>query len=365
MSRFELGGYEGPIPNIALPDPKLSADLPIQSLVLVDGTNFEKADWVALGYTHYEVWCVGAVGGLGAEVGDGSIHSRTTSETVRMPDWMWEDQIYQLTNAYIWSQNVFPVYAYSTVPGHTGEVVVTYDTPRQAAIKTLESQNPGHLTSITHWHDPFVTSDTSPSTGGAGGGGGLHVVSGELAELPDFVPIVVGKAGIDALPGQIRSLEPFDPYLVASTRELSNFPTSAAFDADDENLRQANYDRYYFTNTWPPVGDPARPLLYPGQPGGNGGASSFGDICMASGGKGGMPAVVWVDGVRMFAAHGGEGGVGGRVEAGGGAVGSVSSNANGKDGTWNGEIGQGGGGGRGGWDEVKPSEIQYVRVSAV
>ena len=365
MTQFELGGHEGPIPNIALPDPKLSADMPVQSLVLLDGSTFEKGDWVALGYTHYEVWCVGAAGGRGAEGGDPQIRDLNAPESVPMPDWMWENMIRAQINYYTWAgMTVFPVYSFSTVPGHTGEVVVTYDTPRQAAIKYLEFGNPDHLTQISHHHDPFVTNDSvAPIVGGAGGGGGLHVVSGELAELPDSVPIVVGLPGSDAPPGQIISPDPYDVYLQASTRPLSSFTTSAGFDADDETLRQNNYDTYYFTNTWPEIGDPARPLLLPGQPGGDGGASAFGDICMASGGKGGGPALVWIEGHRMFAAHGGEGGVGGRMVAGGGALGSTDSSRSGKDGTWDGTIGQGGGGGRGGMSEVKV-ELSEIRIVA-
>jgi hypothetical protein len=89
VSRLELGGYEGPIPNIALPDPNLSADLPIQSLVLEDGVPFEKTDWVALGYTHYEVWCIGAAGGQGASAGDTQILDLNSPTQERIPDDLW------------------------------------------------------------------------------------------------------------------------------------------------------------------------------------------------------------------------------------------------------------------------------------
>lgn len=345
MSRLELGGHEGAIPNIALPDPNLSADLPVQSLVLVDGVPFEKADWVSLGYTHYEVWCVGAAGGQGAEGGDPSIKTLSTWEFVPMPDWIWENQIQTQINQ--WAREgktVFPNYEFSTEPGHTGEVVVTYDTPREAAIKWLAKLNPAHTVGINHHHDAFVVPySAAPIVGGGGGGGGLHVMSGILADLPDSIPIVVGQVGVDAPAAQMWSANLYDPFFKDSTISL-----------------QTGNDIYYFTNTWPPVGDPQRPMLPPGRPGGDGGASAFGDICMASGGKGGGPAIVWANGQRMFAAHGGEGGVGGRLEAGGGAVGSVSANISGKDGTWDGTIGQGGGGGRGGMAEVKANALDII-----
>lgn len=358
MSRFELGGYEGPIPNIALPDPKLSPDMPVQSLVLPDGTNFEKSDWVGLGYTHYEVWCVGAAGGMGAEVGDIS-NEMVTNEQVPMPDWLWEKTIegeienivnvvHHTGETYTYETlTSFPVYEYSTVPGHTGEVVVRYITPRQKAIENLERWNPNHLTQVTHHHDPYVISNNYPSTGGGGGGGGLHVISGALADLPDSVPVTVGVAGADALPGQILSPDPYDVYAYVS--DPSRYLADYYYWNQDPRLR----DEFYFENKWPSVGDPARPLFLPGQSGDDGGYSAFGDICMASGGKGGGPAIVWVANKRMFAAHGGEGGVGGRTQVGGGAAGSTDSAKDGKDGNWNGTVGQGGGGGRGGMSEIK------------
>jgi hypothetical protein len=344
--RFELGGYGGPIPNIALPDPKLSGDMPIQSLVLGDGTSFEKANWVALGYTHYEVWCVGAAGGMGAEVGDSS-RELVTTELVTMPDWMWENAIQNEINSITFNgQTSFPVYEFSTVPGHEGEVVVRYITPREQAILNLERYNPAHLTQVNHHHDPEVITNRFPSIGGGGGGGGLHVMSGELANLPDSVPVVVGIAGIDALPAQINSPDPYDPYAIVSDPNVYQVGPGYYW-----YTHPIERDIFYFQNQWPPVAE--RTLLLPGQSGGDGGASAFGDICMASGGKGGGPAIVWVANTRMFAAHGGEGGVGGQLTAGGGAAGSTDSAKSGKDGTWDGTVGQGGGGGRGGMSEVK------------
>ena len=349
MSRFQLSGYGDPIPNIALPDPQLSADMPIQSLVLADGSTFEKADWVALGYTHYEVWCVGAAGGQGASAGE--VHVLTSQTQVVMPDWLWEMEIQSKINELTFNgQTAFPHYEFSTVPGHTGEVVTTYYTPRQEAIYWLEYFNPNHLTTIFHQHDPFVLPSNPGVLGGGGGGGGLHVVSGELADLPNSVPVTVGSEGLQAPPGQIESPNPYDPFVM--------------WDAQPQGYYLSNPDewqRFAFTHTWPDLAD--RTFLPLGGAGGAGGHSSFGDICMASGGMGGGPAIVWVENVAMFASHGGEGGSGGRTAAGGGAAGSVSSSQSGKDGTWDGEIGTGGGGGRGGWAEIKPNAPQEMLMA--
>lgn len=138
--------------------------------------------------------------------------------------------------------------------------------------------------------------------GGAGGGGGFHRVKGLLSALPSEVAIIVGTGG---------SL---------GTEHASN----PGFCTD----------------------------------GGNGGYSSFnGDTCRASGGKGGKKVAsnsltVTTD------ADGGEGGLGDRTTAGGGAAGGIAGTptsggpgtpgTNGTDGTLLQDIGQGGGGGAGG-----------------
>lgn len=349
MTKFELGGYEGPIPNIALPDPQLSADMPIQSLVLPDGTNFEKADWVALGYTHYEVWCVGAAGSLGAEAGEGYVPARTTITFETYPDYIWAAMKAGYVQDYTSEGSYYISYVDPKDNWNPPEPGAPYGTLKVKTVtwgEWFEMQNPTHRMQVSYHHDPFVTSATSPSVGGGGGGGGLHVVSGHLSDLPDSVPVTVGIAGVDPIPGQIRSPNPFDLFA-----EPVNF-LAEGYDAHPSmyNYQRWSYDLTVLQNRYPPIEE--RTLLLPPQPGEDGGYSAFGDIAMASGGKGGGPALVWVDGHRFFAAHGGEGGTGGRIEAGGGALGSTS-NLPGKDGTWNGEIGTGGGGGRGGMAEVK------------
>jgi hypothetical protein len=138
--------------------------------------------------------------------------------------------------------------------------------------------------------------------GGAGGGGGLHRVSGLLNGLPASCPVVLGSAG---QPGTEH------------------------------------------------VSDPA--LTTDGT---DGGATSFnGAMCQASGGRGGTRAQSNSTSVGTNA-NGGQGGCGNRALAGGGALGGTAGVPSptgpgtpgtvGSDGTWDGTVGQGGGGGAGG-----------------
>ena len=141
------------------------------------------------------------------------------------------------------------------------------------------------------------------NTGGAGGGGGFHRVRGLLSALPASCPIVVGAGG------------------VMGTEHASN----PALTTD----------------------------------GSDGGYSSFnGATCRASGGKGGKRAQS-NSGTIPTQAHGGEGGIGDRTAAGGGAAGGVAgtpadppnpyvAGTPGADGTFFSNIGKGGGGGAGG-----------------
>lgn len=140
------------------------------------------------------------------------------------------------------------------------------------------------------------------SYGGAGGGGGYHRVRGLLSALEGLCPIVVGAAG------------------TKGTDHASN----PALTTD----------------------------------GGDGGHSSFcDDACRASGGKGGKR--VKSNSVTVTTeADGGEGGVGNRSIAGGGAAGGIAGTPSatgpgvlgmaGTDGTIFQNVGKGGGGGAGG-----------------
>lgn len=348
MSRIEFGGHADPMPDIAIPDPHLSEHLPTQVLELTDGVPFLKSDWVGLGYTHYEVWCVGAAGGWGGGMfEDVSWPFIATLETA--PDDIWAGHIAALayydtrlsppknfySDFYLTVGSTVPLVlphgylsmTYPGMPGWSGSGY-TYDLTHY---QSEEYYNPNHLIPVTTYRAPYFTQ--SPNAfGGAGGGGGLHVVSGRLDDLPDSVEVVVGTVGADAPAGQIKAnglwvppvippSNPSDPTLVWGTRY--------------------------------PAVIPSYPTPNPGQ---DGGASTFGDdICQASGGKGGHAAVAWVDGMLMIDGRGGDGGVGGRSEAGGGAAGGLPEelvyNENlkrsGQDGTWDGTVGQGGGGGRG------------------
>lgn len=130
--------------------------------------------------------------------------------------------------------------------------------------------------------------------GGGGGGGGAQRVTGRLALLPSSVPVAVGAASTP--PPYFETFE--DPFA------------------------------------------PSPGYLLPGV---DGGPSSFGTICKASGGKGGAAAVV--TSTSGSGGAGGEGGIGGSLIAGGGATGWLQPH-----GEWNPitKIGEGGMGGNGG-----------------
>lgn len=260
MRAFLGGGGEPPREEFALIGVGESTGVPL-ILLLEDGEVFTPADYISLGYTNFEAWCVGAMGGHGG----------------RVPSWLRN----------------YPSYS-----------------------------------------------------GGAGGGGGVHRVGGLLADLPSTVLAEVGQAGANGAEGS------------------RNAPKNAVLGSD---------------------GYPVTPLVLvdnasyvaPG-PGGDGGPSSFGDICKASGGKGGAGVhqgpwhrvafgpddyefyrLSWT--LRAIPGTGGEGGAGDSLVAGGGAPGGLSGwsgvavdNTGGSryftkpgDGTWDGAVGLGGGGGVG------------------
>lgn len=267
--RFQLKGHGNPIPAEALPDANAGGAQPPFVLNLADGAIFIPDGYIALGFTHYEVWCIGAAGGRGGPA--------------------------------------------------AGRAGIGAD--GSGPSEYLGASWPSYMVgSIQHWHDPFLPSEAvlEDSGGvGAGGGGGLHVVSGLLVDLPDACPVVVGQAGADAPIGQNASPDPME-----AVPPFFN-PENQVYDEPHE-------------------------LFYPPVAGGDGGASSFGgDICQASGGKGGRPSQVWVDDTLWIDGQGGEGGSGGQSAAGGGGAGSDTEDP-GQEGTWDGTIGKGGGGGRGG-----------------
>lgn len=247
--RAELGGKGDPRDEFALEGSGVdtSGGAPIV-LEMANGEVFHPEDYISLGYTHVEVWCVGACGGRGGD-------------------------------AYPQNYN-FGGYVH----------------------------------------------------GGGGGGGGLHRVTVELADLPADCPVVVGQAGTDGLVDNGER-----PYLYNL----------------DSNGYIAIPSSMYQNPAWGLATD-----------GTDGGASSFaGDICRASGGKGGkaIKTVVTLSGATepkliIVRRAGGDGGAGGRgasiVAGGGGAGGRSEPIVKPKDGAWDGTIGEGGGGGLGGYVRI-------------
>jgi hypothetical protein len=277
MTQIRLAGQGGPIPNVALPDPNIDLDLPVQTLELANGQIFRKEDWLNVGYTRYEVWCIGAAGGKGGDGGGRYVYSESGPSDYLALSW-----------PYYFTQH--------------------------------PSKPPGYL--LAHWHHPYIGPKEIQAHGGAGGGGGLHVVSGLLSDLPDASPVVVGQTGADAVLGQL-----IKPVVVhTSYADTPGASVEGAYDV---------YDLPHLSFS-PPMA------------GGDGGTSSFnGTLCQASGGKGGQGCAKWVGNLLMITGYGGDGGSGGRSAPGGGGAGSLTD-SNGSDGTWDGSIGKGGGGGRGG-----------------
>jgi hypothetical protein len=383
MSRFEGGGYGLRIPEIALLDPNLSSDLPVQSLELVDGQPFVKADWVALGYTHYEVWCAGAAGGQGGDTGR-KLFWPMTFATEPMPAdvfnaWKWMMLYYPFAQAtswfpptvnlprdeatyqaYYWERGYFlewqpgmdfpPAYDNYEHPGGSMWVRTgwsnfdTYANWQGSHLDFATWQAMGENAppkGIRRYIDKPILVDDGSAIGGGGGGGGVHVMSGQLADIPDAVPVSVGLAGADAPPGQTFMNGMFTPLprdlLAEMWQQRGDFGHSV-------NHPELYLDTY---RNWTDVYPDPHPSIPPPTSGGDGGASAFGDICLASGGKGGGPSAIWDAGVLKVYGRGGDGGKGGTLVAGGGAAGS-SSDAPGANGTWDGTVGTGGGGGRGG-----------------
>lgn len=223
--------------------------------------------------------------------------------------------------------------------------------------------------------DPF---NRKSIWGGAGGGGGLHRVSGMLAALPDSVDVSIGVAGAD---GQDGSGDIWD-WDFTSNPEYLPYPMLPDRDGSGNIIMPLHFH--------------PNPLWVEPLAGEDGEASSFGSIGKASGGTGGAPVApkeggAWSDwylsaGLTYVGfddlrpGYGGDGGLGNSLVAGGGGAGGVPKNLPfltkaipAEDGKWNGSIGSGGGGGYGGIfkgvltegsppDAVSP--LQYVYTDA-
>lgn len=433
MTRFQFGGYGTPIPesaDVGALDPHIHPDLPVQSFVLVDGDVFRKVDWASLGYTNYEVWCVGGAGGQGGNASRKYYWQEdVTPETI--------DPANPLAS---FSSNPMPadvftawkeMLLYTPWTGYQG--ITGYNYP---GAWTTEAQYRAHYFQDSVWHVPapgeklppvgsreyedyrlfggwniytsyytfdqyanFVAShadwlyngweywkahqslphvgfrrymglpmliNDGSAIGGAGGGGGVQVVSGLLEDLPDAIPVSVGQGGTPGLLGHIASNGPFTPA-TSMLPVLGQDPQRENAELINPQLWEATYRGW--TDNYPL---PHPTFVGPGS-GQDGGPSSFGDICMASGGKGGSPATTWIAGKLHFAGQGGEGGKGGTLVAGGGGAGGytevygqsgqaeLTAPRAGKDGTWDGHIGTGGGGGAGGGSE---KDYKYLYVLA-
>lgn len=342
--RVSLHGEGEPIPIQALPDELPVSDQPPLMFVL-DGTEpFPAGDYVSLGYTNFEAICIGAAGGRG---GDGFLTAQFEYEWVSnvvLPlslraeyrnyvRRIYEDALDEANDRIrvaSYDRRV-PAYGYGRDPFWTDvnsewmNFVTWFETIDNQ--DGMGGSSDPYAVNVTKSFNPILIS--ARAWGGAGGGGGLHIAGGLLADLPASVPVVVGRVGADGVGGLMRSPDPVVPL---------------------------PYDLEY---VWPPTGtfpnvnqfiqryDEPRTAFGAPQLGADGGYSAFGDVCRASGGKGGGPGIIWPGGVRTLAAYGGDGGVGDSLVAGGGAAGATTG-ADGAEGTWVGNVGKGGGGGRGG-----------------
>lgn len=343
MTRIELGGEGFPIPKIALPDTLVTDDViaPI-TLVLEDGQDFEKANYVGLGYTHFEVWAIGAAGGVGGGE-ETYVRWDVAITTEVMPE--TEFNAYKAEELRRDSFTYPPGYHFSFNDPVTGEMLsLTVE-------EMFDYRHPGRQFRVYTYSNPRFLKGPN---GGGGGGGGLHKVVGFLDDLDDVVPVIVGEVGANALPGQGVVNGLWDP----SPFSYPNYPAPYTGSYGPE---QHIYG--WFATRYPHVAS-----IPPPQPGDDGGASSFGDVAQASGGKGGAGSIEWIDGVKFFGSYGGAGGSGGSLVAGGGGAGSMSSDKAGRDGGWDGIIGKGGGGGRGGRvysSQYRPGQLYYPNWMAV
>lgn len=349
--RVLLNGAGDAIPLEALPDPgQAEGDFVLE----LETGNFIPADFTALGFAYYEAWCIGGAGGRGGDpTPDVTFDSVQSQATMSSGDWdLWLELI-RVEN-FIGTGEWDHLYTVSANYPNAGGALISL-----TAVQMEQRRNPGHKLPVTTYSNPKLWTSDGPSlgAGGSGGGGGLHVVIGDLADLPASVPVVVGAAGVDAGWGQIRTHgawtpehDPF-PQLYGSQFSLTGLASGSPQRRYYELLNYFGPKRYKYPAPHPSF---ANPVV-----GGDGGASTFGGtLCRASGGKGGSPGRVWdhhdsskapgFQEIFSFNGAGGAGGLGNRTTAGGGAAGGNETTVDGSDGIWDGVVGSGGGGGRGG-----------------
>lgn len=343
--RVYLGGKGSPREELALAGLGEATGAPV-ILLLENGEVFAPADYISLGYTHVEIWCIGASGGSGGGLLSGGQYKFTTERKVMPGSYPHGD----LWGAYIasieaWYARVGRSPSYPVPDGSGGM--------RSGSIaEYFQYINPTHEFDTRVFSGEIQTTPDLSAIEGAGGGGGLQVVARALADLPEACSVVVGQAGLDAAVGQVLANGGWRPQVENWywANGWSPYPLGAAMVG---GAIPVGSDEYYWANG---VSEWMRNYFNPGdshfppQPGTDGGVSSFGgDICRASGGKGGRPAKVFSGGAVVVDGDGGDGGAGNRIDAGGGGLGSVDPSVNGKDGIWTPEqVGQGGGGGHGG-----------------
>lgn len=302
MTRIFLGGKGEPIPELAMPDVDLGSVVlkPMTVAFETNGT-FDPDEYIAMGYTHCEVWCVGAAGGRG---GDG---------------------------------------------------VAAYGAVRWATHYFAGG--------VSHYGDPYLDPTMAISWGGGGGGGGFHHLVSTLADLPGPIPVTVGAVGADALPGIIdldgtyavpyTPVPPIDGYSqIIDTNHAFGFPGDGGDGGASTfgTLGKASggkggkgtlYRRH--SRTLPDN----RPYeRFNGRTGGDGGQGGIGGRTLAGGGASGATAEPTATDYDIY----------------GYETYSAFDYQEASDGSWDGSVGQGGGGGRGG--TYKPSTIYYPGLGA-
>lgn len=317
-------------------------------LLLENGEVFTPADYISLGYTNFEVWCVGASGGEGGGVSDRLQFDSSRSLQIMPPD-IWAKYVdinprrhENITGIYDPSYG-FPMLVAGTPT--SGTWAYNWD-------EYFSYYNPAHAFDVVTYTNPTFRDEVSIRGGGAGGGGVL-VVAGRLVDLAASVNAVVGIAGNNAELGQTLVNgawipTPFDIYYINEYKE-------ATAPGTNPNLTAVLLPVAEWLHQYPAP----HKAFYPPQTGADGAASSFGSICRASGGKGGHPAKIWDGSAFVLDGDGGDGGAGDRVIPGGGGAGSPNYGVRGTNGIWNPDTGsgQGGGGGHGGERHAGPESI--------
>lgn len=383
MARIKFDGLGSPIPEIALPPFGSDTDLPSTVLTFTDDAEFPVDQYRALGFTHFEVSCVGAAGGRGSDSSSNSgLMADFSSRTVPQDVWNLQIELAAIED-YYWQQNQIYYYLTHEIPNYENPSAPWHLSPAQynrqygivsnnspywkdypwasgspamysyvqsvggwvlgalwTAAQVYDLQHPVHTLTFVTYKGAYLI-PTIEGLGGPGGGGGFHKINGSLEDLPDLVPVIVGKSGVDGELGQTKQFDPWTPMPSIYVPGQSA-PGSYAARREAINAFLSGYTKEY----------PEPHTTFSTHPvkGSDGGASSFGEVCQASGGVGGAPGMVW-DGTKFVPnGNGGAGGIGGRLTAGGGGSGSTVEGVNGSDGVWRPTtgIGSGGGGGQSG-----------------